>query len=305
MPVAPLSRVLHNSVPKGKHGGLRAAALRGVWVAGMPTQPARRLGGGMGLSSAGSTPSSPTHPALSRGVSPQAGDSSAPDPHLYLCGRPTRAQAPELLSRREDAPAPAQPGTAQGVAAGCGAWGLPRAAAAHPARAPGRVPSPAGEWGPRDRQSGPCAPGRWAGGTRRRRRPSVMGAAGPAGPCSPPRCPSVHPHSPATPVQLGALPQRGHVQGGGWRVPLQLPLPLHRQALRDRCAAAGAAGRRGAWGGRAHVTPRTILTQRGLCFQGNRTRAPPAPVTTEAPAFTILANTSVTVPPASPGGTVR
>lgn len=39
------------------------------------------------------------------------------------------------------------------------------------------------------------------------------------------------PHSPATPVQLGALPERGHVQGGGQRVPLQLPLPLHREAL--------------------------------------------------------------------------
>lgn len=38
-------------------------------------------------------------------------------------------------------------------------------------------------------------------------------------------------HSPATALQHGAVPQRGHLQGVGWRVPLLLPLPLHRPAL--------------------------------------------------------------------------
>lgn len=37
--------------------------------------------------------------------------------------------------------------------------------------------------------------------------------------------------SQATALQHGALSQRGHLQGGGWRVPLHLPLPLHRKAL--------------------------------------------------------------------------
>lgn len=55
-------------------------------------------------------------------------------------------------------------------------------------------------------------------------------------PCSPSSVsPHPCPHSPTTPVQLGALPERGHMQGGRQRVPLQLPLPLHREALRDRC----------------------------------------------------------------------
>ena len=40
--------------------------------------------------------------------------------------------------------------------------------------------------------------------------------------------------SQAAAVQHGTLSQRGYLQGGGWRVPLHLPLPLHRQALRDR-----------------------------------------------------------------------
>lgn len=58
--------------------------------------------------------------------------------------------------------------------------------------------------------------------------------------------PSVPPRSPATPVQLGALPEWGHVQGGGRRVPLQLPLPLHREALRDRCGPPAGSARAGA-----------------------------------------------------------
>ena len=51
----------------------------------------------------------------------------------------------------------------------------------------------------------------------------------------PPPSLSLHLHSPATPVQLRALPERGHVQGGRRRVPVQLPVPLHREALRDWC----------------------------------------------------------------------
>lgn len=92
--------------------------------------------------------------------------------------------------------------------------------------------------------------------------------------------------------EIGA-PPRGLRGGGGGGDP---SAPAR---LRGGPALAGGGG------GRAHVTPCTIPTPRGLCFQGNRTRAPRAPVTTEAPAFTTLANTSVTVPLASPAGTAR
>lgn len=212
-------------------------------------------------------------------------------------------------------------------------WG-PRSVGATAGRPSASSCACAGQGRPALRREGPGAPGESGRGTGPRPgrglwdsvdtqavRPSRAPQGQPAA-FTASLCPSVRPHSPATPVQLGALPQRGHVQGGGRRVPLQLPLPLHRQALRDRCAAAGVrgaavgAGSRapgglrggralaGGGGGRAHVTPRTVPTPRGLCFQGSRTRAPPVPVTTEAPAFTTLANTSVTAPPASPAGTV-
>lgn len=64
----------------------------------------------------------------------------------------------------------------------------------------------------------------------------------------------------------------------------------------------GRAGGGALRGGRGNPTPDS---ERALCFQGSRTPAPRGPVTTAAPAFTTSANTSVTVPQASPGGTAR
>lgn len=103
--------------------------------------------------------------------------------------------------------------------------------------------------------------------------------------------------SQASALQHGALPQRGHLPGGGWRVPLHLPLPLHRPALRDRYSPPAPAGRTGG-SCPPGLTP-------ALCPQVSRTPAPRGPARTEAPVSTTSASTSVTVPQATPAGTVR
>lgn len=209
-----------------------------------------RVGGaGYGAELAGSAPS--PHTQRCRWVRfLKLGDSSAPDPHLHLCGRPTRARAPELLTAgRTRRRSPGEHGASRRAA---------HVGAAHVGATAGRPSASscacAGQGRPALRREGPGAPGESGRGTGPRPgrglwdsvdtqavRPSRAPQGQPAA-FTASLCPSVRPHSPATPVQLGALPQRGHVQGGGRRVPLQLPLPLHRQALRDRCAAAGVRG---------------------------------------------------------------
>lgn len=106
--------------------------------------------------------------------------------------------------------------------------------------------------------------------------------------------------SQATALQHGALSQRGHLQGGGWRVPLHLPLPLHRQALRDRYGPPAPTR-----GGEAAVVPLAAQLPPALCPQVSRTPAPRGPARTGAPASTTSASTSVTVPRATPAGTAR
>lgn len=102
--------------------------------------------------------------------------------------------------------------------------------------------------------------------------------------------------SPATALQHGAVPQRGHMQGGRRRVPLRLPLPLHRPPLRDRYGPGLARG-----GGRCVCFSRLSLR----CPQVNRTPVPRGPARMGAPASTTSASTSVTVPRATLDGTAR
>lgn len=106
--------------------------------------------------------------------------------------------------------------------------------------------------------------------------------------------------SQATALQHGALSQRGHLQGGGWRVPLHLPLPFHRQALRDRYGPLAPTP-----GGEAAVIPLAAQLLLALCPQVSRTPVPRGPARMGAPASTTLASTSVTVPRATLAGTAR
>lgn len=106
--------------------------------------------------------------------------------------------------------------------------------------------------------------------------------------------------SQAKALQHGALSQWGHLQGGGWRVPLHLPLPLHRQALRDRYGPPAPT-----WGGEAAVVPLAAQLLPALCPQVSQTPVPRGPARTGAPASTTSASTSVTVPQATLAGTAR
>lgn len=64
----------------------------------------------------------------------------------------------------------------------------------------------------------------------------------------------------------------------------------------------GISGDQGGGRGGRYMTPDP---NSALCSQESQTRVPPGPVTMAAPVSTTSANTSVTVPQASPGGTVR
>lgn len=107
-------------------------------------------------------------------------------------------------------------------------------------------------------------------------------------------------YSQAPALQHRALSQRGYLQGGGWRLPLHLPLPLHWQALRDRYDPPAPTR-----GGEAAVIPLAAQLPPALCPQVSRTPVPRGPARTGAPASTTLASTSVTVPRATPAGTAR
>lgn len=106
--------------------------------------------------------------------------------------------------------------------------------------------------------------------------------------------------SQATILQSRALSQRGHVPRGRWRVPLQLPLPLHWQALRDWYGWYDCPPRRR---GSSHAL--SAQPPPALCPQVSRTPAPQGPARTGAPASTTSASTSATVPWAMLAGTAR
>lgn len=315
--------------PQGEHGGHSGLPSGGNSDTSLGGALGRVGGAGYGAELAGSAPS--PHTQRCRWVRfLKLGDSSAPDPHLHLCGRPTRARAPELFAAgRTRRRSPGEHGASRraahvgaahvGAAQRGGHGGPPQrvllrvrgaGAAGSPPR---RAGSPGGEWTRHRPQAGAGSVG--LGGHAGR--PSVAGAAGPAGRVhrlALSLCPSPQPgHACAArgPAATGARARRRAASTSA-AAPTASPAGTARSVRRRRGARGGGGGgvpgpRRalaGGGGGRAHVTPRTVPTPRGLCFQGSRTRAPPVPVTTEAPAFTTLANTSVTAPPASPAGTV-
>lgn len=314
--------------PQGGHGG--HSGLPSGAVAGTPTPAWEAPWGGsgargMGLSSQ-AAPLLPT-PSAVAGCDSSSWGTAVPLIRTFTCvdaqpgpGRPSssrpggRAGAARESTGRRGGPRTWGPRSV-GAAERGGHGGPPQrvllrvrgaGAAGSPPR---RARSPGGEWTRHRPQGGAGSVG--LGGHAGR--PSVAGAAGPAGRVhrlALSLCPSPQPgHACAArgPAATGARARRRAASTSA-AAPTASPAGTARSVRCRRGARGGGGGGlrggralAGGGGGRAHVTPRTVPTPRGLCFQGSRTRAPPAPVTTEAPAFTTLANTSVTAPPGFSG----
>lgn len=151
---------------------------------------------------------------------PQGSSASDVSPHHAEAG----AALPELpgAAPRCSPGAGREDGCAEGPEAG---WGSPDRESHCNLHRAGLAPAGAAISGSAERQAWAWSGGREDGdGSRGRQGCSTLSVS---------LCPAF---SPAAPVQLRALQERRHVQGGGRRVPLHLPLPLHREALRDRCA---------------------------------------------------------------------